>query len=153
MKNRGIGKVCPINFSRSPMHLTGEYGDYGQKQGLRCLRLWRTSQQVLTLCGQLFDLTPSRQRRGMGITCLFYWIRGQSPSYFYPLYSSVDPLHHFGHHRRTHDVSPIFLESNEENQHAWGKYKESLYHALTQGWGPSIDLSVDPSTSPEDESV
>jgi hypothetical protein len=153
MKNRGIGEVCPVSFSRSPTHLTGGYGDHGQKQGLWCLRLWCSSQQLPALCGQLFDLTPSRQRRGMSITCLLYWMRGQSPSYFHPFHSSVDLVYCFGHHWRTHDVSPIFLEYNEENQHPWGKYKESLYPTLTQGRSPVIDLSVEPSTWPEDESI
>jgi hypothetical protein len=108
--------------------------------------LYIATTQLLALCGQFFDMTPSRQRIGLGIPCLVYWMRGKSPSYSHPCYSSFDLIHCFGHHQRTHDVSPIFLESNEKNQHPWGKYKESLYPTLTQDWGPSIDLSVDPST-------
>jgi hypothetical protein len=64
---------------------------------------------------------------------------------FSSICSSVDIIHCFGHHQRTHDVSPVFLESNEENQHPWRKYKESLYSTLTQVWGPSFDFSVNPS--------
>jgi hypothetical protein len=153
MNNRGIREVCPISFSRSPTHLTGEYGNHGQKQGLWCLRIWCMSQQLLMLCNQLYDLTPNRQKRGMGIICLLYWMRGQSLSYSHNFHSSIDHVLCCRHHQRTHDVSPIFLESNVKNQHSWGKYKEIFYPTLTKGWGPSINLSVDPSTWPEDESV
>jgi hypothetical protein len=67
----GIGEVWTVSFSRSPTHLTGEYGNHGQKQGLRRLRLWRTSQQLLALWGQLLTW-PQVGRGEAWVLCAFF---------------------------------------------------------------------------------